>query len=304
MLDLLNGLSVSGEPRAETADRPMPARPMKRRGPATIYFDIETVPDESRLESFRLDPLPTPKPETPFVGCPSVAETIKCGLDKIGFVINEINPPAEWLDALIEADAISEKPREGVKKLVASMLARRADVTAAGDERRKLLSVTPEFCRIVAIGIAKGEDAPESRVVGNVEHGSSPETEKNLLEWFWWSVIPGGPVCGFNVAAFDLPVIFIRSAILGVKPTRLFEMQPWKGDVIDLMKLRFPSGAAKKLKDLARFYGFDVPAGDVDGSQVAPLFAAGKLNEIGEYVRSDVSLTRRLHAFYSGFFCD
>src|SRR5690606_12649199 len=161
----------------------------------------------------------------------------------------------------------------------------------------KLLSVTPEFCRIVAMGWAFGNEEPRSMVVG--EH----YTEDGILAAFWDMVADlRGRVIGFNIVGFDLPVIYIRSALLGITPSRQFDLRPWGNDVIDLMQARFPKGPSKPMKSLARFYGLDIPAGEMDGGSVAQLVAEGKTDEVADYVKSDVIVTRQLHEFYRGYF--
>lgn len=58
----------------------------------------------------------------------------------------------------------------------------------------------------------------------------------------------------------------------------------------------------KKLKDLAKWYGIEVPAGDVDGSQVLELYQSDP-EMLARYVRSDVEITRQLHGLWRGTFC-
>jgi hypothetical protein len=48
--------------------------------------------------------------------------------------------------------------------------------------------------------------------------------------------------------------------------------------------------------------GIPIPAEGVDGSQVAELFASDPV-KLGDYVRSDIQITRELHRRFRGFFC-
>jgi dipeptidyl aminopeptidase/acylaminoacyl peptidase len=109
-------------------------------------------------------------------------------------------------------------------------------------------------------------------------------------------------VCGYNVLHFDLPTIFVRSILLDVAPSRQFDLKPWGTDAIDLMKKRFPTSGAMKMKTIAACMGISIPAGDIDGSQVEELWKNDP-KKLGEYVRSDVDLVKALHQRYSGFFC-
>ena len=173
----------------------------------------------------------------------------------------------------------------------------------AGDseaDKTKKMSVTPEFCRIVAIGIGFGEDAKD--VQGFVSHTGSAIEEAELLEWWWDCAKRASTIAGYNIIGFDLPVIYVRSAILGVKPTRKFDMRPWGTDVLDLMATRWPRGNQMKLKDLARVMGLDVPAGDCDGPQVAALYRDDPV-KLAEYVKSDVIICQQLRRMWRGLFC-
>ena len=157
--------------------------------------------------------------------------------------------------------------------------------------------MTPVYCRIVAIGMQFGNDQVQSQVVGK-----DNATEVELLTDFWEVAARSSSLVGYNIAQFDLPVIYVRSRILGIKPTRKIDTKPWGGQVIDLMQTMFPRGASMKLKDLARILGFTIPAEDVDGSEVFELWQAGKLDEIAKYQASDIEVTRQLFDFQQGFF--
>ena len=210
--------------------------------------------------------------------------------------------PAEWIAAAEKRELSAEKAPQGkvVDDLrgLAKLQAGEADaIKAAGEAQRKTMSVTPEFCRVVAMGCAAGAGEIRTFVVGRHD-----TTEKSILERFWELVTESTPIVGFNIINFDLPVIFIRSAILGVRPSQKIDMRPWGGQVIDLMTARYPKGGQKGLKDLARILGFTVQAEGMDGSQVYDLWKAGDLESIAKYQASDIDVTRRLYEFYSGYF--
>lgn len=271
-----------------------------------LYFDIETVPDEERLEQFDLPPLPKPKPKPKEL--PKPEEFVAGTVNDVKKMLAEAAWPAEFLSAT-EAAEVADKNRSGVTWAIGQ--ARKEDLSQAIADRQKLLSTTPEFCRIVAIGIAIGS----GDIHGAVDLGDDNKesllgfTECEMLEMFWSCATKCSPLIGFNCLHFDLPVIFFRSALLGVEPTRLIDMKPWGRDVLDLYLRRFGQrgNTDKKrpgsLKKLAPLCGIKVPAGDVDGSQVAAL-AKSDPEKLGQYVCSDVEVTRKLHRFYSGYFCE
>ena len=52
-------------------------------------------------------------------------------------------------------------------------------------------------------------------------------------------------------------------------------------------------GKFVSLDNLCKFFGFE-GKGDIDGSQVYPMYKEGKIEEIAEYCRQDVIKTRKL----------
>lgn len=319
MIDLLSGIAPSptADPLAGIST-PAPEQPKRRGRPRKsaaganrpMYFDIETIPDESRLELFGLDSLPTLPPPTAGDELPSVESFLAMDLKAAAKFLSTNNPPDSWIDAVIAAEDAKEKPRKGLHDIIDDRTSRLNAIANAASERSKLLSTTPEFNRVISLAIAIGDDAPEALVDGIASRGSQVETEKSLLEFFWFTVRSCNTIVGFHIAGFDLPTIFIRSALLGIEPTRRIDLTPWKGEVVDLAVARFPKGSPGeektgrpgKMKTLARVYGIDVPAGDVDGSQVAELFKTDPA-AVGRYDASDVVVAREIHRLYQGFFC-
>lgn len=318
-----NDLDLSGvldllPPKTEAAAAgAAPAKPAARaaksqsRGKQILYFDLETVPDESRLDSFMLDPLPVPLPRRDITQCPAIEAVLGYSLESLKKMLLELNPDDAWLDQLEAAENAKgtnggkDKPRKVALDAIAEIRGQADTLAGKTEERRKLLSVTPEFNKIVAVGWATGDDVTEAMVVGAPLGNSETVkiSEIDAIDKLWSLIGSGGPIVGYNIAGFDLPTLFIRSAILGLKPPRRLDLRPWGDDVVDLMQARFPKGASRKLKELAAYYGFAVPAGDFEGSKVYETWKAGEFNQIAAYVRSDVEISRRLHSFYRGFFC-
>jgi hypothetical protein len=313
LLDFLDDESaeaadVATDVRFEVVEKPAnkPAEPPSDRKPAIrrrqpLYFDIETVGDTDREHLFGLDPLPQP---IPLEECPAPPEATKGTVEEIKARLKGKTFPAEWCAACANHEATAQKPRKTIYDLFTQMMNETQQVV---EGRRKLLSVTPEFCRVVSLAWAVGDEPVESLVVGQ-EVGVD---EVSLLWKFWSLAKNASPVIGYNILHFDLPVIFVRSMLLGVAPTRQFDMKPWGGDVCDIFKVRFPSfglnskeSGAGELKNLARVLGIpvDEEADGVDGSQVWKLWEAGEFEKLGAYNRSDVQLTRELHRKMRGYF--
>lgn len=259
---------------------------------ATLYFDIETVPDFERVDVF---PVEEPEPLPEELPVYDHGRFLDRTVPPIVNQIHELNPSVGDMEKLANAERNGAN-RKGVLAALEKQLKRHEDYANAVKQYHKTLSVTPEYCRIVAIGWAVNGSAVKSVLV------SDGDPEAGLLAGFWRIIQSNNlRLCGYNVAGFDLPTIFARSAILGVQPSRKLDLRPWGNDVLDLMKQRFPTGRAMKLKDMARLYGIDVPAEDTDGSQVMDLWENDP-EKLGEYVRSDVAITRDLHQTLQGYF--
>lgn len=278
--------------------RPTPPQP---RGRQCLYFDLETIPDEPRQHLFGLDPLPELPPVIPYAELMTPEEFISQGLDEISKFVYAKNPDPSWLDEVAQKELTSKKPRKGLFDLVGAAKSVGSNAAAAKIEQRKKMSVTPEFCRIVAFGWAVGGGDVNSIVVD--VNGDLDLQEKKILIAIWDLIKNCGPVVGFNILGFDMVVVIVRSIIHGIIPTRNFaNVKPWdQSSIIDLMLCRFPKGGAMKLKALLRLYGIEPPAGECDGSQVEEL-ARTDPEKLGEYVRSDVWLSRELHRKWMGYF--
>lgn len=289
---------------------------MRRRSscPANVlFFDLETIPDYGREQLFGLPPVPQPAMYAAESECPMPTELIRGTEDDVKAAISKAQSngkmlPKSILEAALSAESKSEKPkpRKGVMSILADMIkaidGEASAIEQAANNRRKEMSVTPEFCRIVSFGWAMGDDIPQSSTFRNGNGTEDHDTyEKSVLKKFWEQAKRAKLIVGFNHVGFDLPVIYVRSALLGIEPTRTIDLKPWGGEVCDIMSGRWPRGGQKKLKDLARIVGFPVPAGDVDGSQVEELLKTDPM-KLADYNRSDVSITREIFLMYRGLF--
>jgi len=209
-----------------------------------------------------------------------------------------------WLEQVEECER-KGKDRKGLCDAIESCRKAKGEVAEATSVRLKKMSVTPEMCRIVAMGWAVNNEDPTSLVVGQ-ELADAPGVtvgERYILDTFWSLAARNCTVIGWNVLDFDLIVLLIRSILLDVPSLRIISLHPWNNhDVLDLMRVRYGNRYGG-LKSFARMLGIGIPAEGVDGSQVLELFASSQLDRIGEYVRSDVSITRLAHRQMSGYFC-
>ncbi len=309
-------------PVSTTVGRSPRKQPAKTQ---VVFLDLETVPDFSRYDLFGLPEIPQPAEymaenegptQSELMNPPRLDMNKPATLDDINGAVKAALSKAsgkklrrEIVEACIEIEKKSQKPRKGVIDLFSDMVAAIdgeakmiADAIATNN---KAMSVCPEMNKIVAIGWAVGDEPVQSMVVGaQRSDGSGLITELDILDRIWTVIgnANGGPVCGFNVLGFDLPTIFVRSAMNKIKARRKFDLKPWGGDVLDLMALRYAKGQFKGLGWLTKVNGIISEVPDVDGSMVGQLYDAGEFDKIGAYVRDDVALARSYHRMYAGFF--
>lgn len=142
---------------------------------------------------------------------------------------------------------------------------------------------------------------PYERIPGSkVQRGA----EADLLRTFWSLVGPRGGarkrLVSFNGRGYDLPVLAIRSAMLGVKPVKLLDGKPWEMRELhlDLMDVFCFGGAVRdrfKLDYWCRRFGVESPKTKLDGSQVARAYREGAIEDIGEYCLRDTRATAELY---------
>lgn len=196
------------------------------------------------------------------------------------------------------------------------------EATDEAKEAKKLeliqqLNLTPLTAQVVAVAMVNVDsgrgkvlyqsDEPEETKSsdGLVEFVSG--TEDDLLHGFWETVVKFDRFVTFNGRGFDCPFLMLRSALLGIKPTK------------DLMPYRYDSKKHCDLADQFTFYGaytqrrfnldfyckafgIESPkAHGVSGLDVNNLFAEGRFKEIAEYCLRDVRSTVELYKKWRGF---
>jgi len=100
---------------------------------------------------------------------------------------------------------------------------------------------------------------------------------------------------GHNIVGFDLRVIKQRSIVLGYKPPAAipFDAKPWDNiRVFDTMT-QWDGQNKVRLDKLARAFG--IKGKTTDGSQVYQMWKDGKHQEIADYCKEDVELTRKVY---------
>lgn len=183
-----------------------------------------------------------------------------------------------------------------------------ADTDEKREEAIQKLSLHALTARIIAIGMMNPDtDAGKVFFQGNsseqfvsddgkVEFRSGGE--KEMLSWFWADVQRYDRFITFNGRSFDCPFLMLRSAVLGVKPTR------------NLMPYRYNASTHCDLLEQLTFYGvtrkfnldfyckaFDIksPKSEgITGLDLGKLFEEGRFREIATYCLGDLIATSEL----------
>lgn len=206
----------------------------------------------------------------------------------------------------VDYDSLDEYSRESLEKY--------AETEEELAEVRSTLGISPLTGEIVAIGILNPEtdkgaiyirtDAP---LPAEVRPGVALETgtEKEILQKFWETAEHYQQFISFNGRCFDIPFLFIRSAVLDVRPSknlmanRYLGSQPASALQIDLLDQLSFYGAFRGKRSLhfwCRAFGIKSPKEDgVTGDDVFRLMQEGKCKEIAEYNLGDLVATKALY---------
>jgi hypothetical protein len=160
------------------------------------------------------------------------------------------------------------------------------------DEQRGMLLLEGQTA-----GPSDWEKVPHSKI----QRGSEVE----LLETFWKLVDRRGlRLVSYNGRGYDGPMLMIRSAQLGVKPS--VNLLPYRYDVsghCDLHEIFSFHGSVRERYSLdywCRRFDVESPKGSIDGSQVARAYRDGRIEDIGEYCLRDVRATAQLYECVRG----
>lgn len=170
------------------------------------------------------------------------------------------------------------------------------------------LNLTAPTAQVIAIGMlnvdtAKGKVLYQSDEFeewtsedGLVEFASG--TEEDVLGEFWDVVKRYDRLVTFNGRMFDCPFVMLRSAILGVRPSRNLMGNRYAKDVVDLLEQLSFYGATRKfnLDFYCRVFGIQSPkAGGITGLDMNKLFADGRHKDIARYCLGDCRATVELY---------
>lgn len=145
------------------------------------------------------------------------------------------------------------------------------------------------FGRIACIGYAIN-DSPAECLVGD---------EKKMLQDFWEIAKTSDLFIGFNNMDFDLRFIYQRSVIQNVKPSKELYFARYRNNPIyDVMHewKKWDNQSSISLHALAKALGLaSSKEGGIEGSGVAKAYEDGRIDEIAEYCKRDVEVTRKIY---------
>jgi hypothetical protein len=206
-------------------------------------------------------------------------------------------------------------PWEEVDEITRGYLLAREEAGERRDAVPERTGLYPGLGKVIAIGMwLVGEDRGLILLEGKSEETKSwekvPNTkifrgdERAILEKFW-ELVARKPAGGsprlvtFNGRSYDGPVLTIRSAQLAVRPSRnLLPNRYSIAEHCDLMEVLTFMGATRdrySLEYWCRRFDIESPKGSIDGSQVARVYRAGRIDDIGEYCLRDVRATAQLY---------
>ena len=169
------------------------------------------------------------------------------------------------------------------------------------------------FSHIAAIGVMDADTKKGSvyYMDRSIESNSSkddffsyiPAAEKDILQKFWKEVAKYKQVITFNGRRFDAPFIHIRSAILGIKPTKNLSPNRYSEEHLDLYDRLTFFGATKgySLDVWCRVLGIESPKQEASGEMVRSLFDKGRFLDIARYCSKDVLATHELYLRWNEF---
>ncbi len=203
---------------------------------------------------------------------------------KLFFDIETIPAEEKYKDLVIELGLQKEnrKNKTKIKRISKSKK----------QEFYKQSAISGDFGRILCIGYAI-DDGEISIIKGE---------ETQILKEWWEIANLADLFVGHNIMDFDLRFIFKRSIVHHIKPCAKhlnLSFARYKNfPIYDTMREweKWNPESFIKLDTLAKILNLESSkSGGIDGSQVFEFYEKGKLDEIYEYCKKDVKLTREVY---------
>ena len=207
-------------------------------------------------------------------------------------------------------------PWEEIDEITRGYLLERSRDSEEREAVRERTALYPGLGKVIAIGLWNVEQDSGMVLLEGEEEGEQgwekvPHSkifrggEAQLLERFWsivaWRdarrLLPR--LVSYNGRGYDGPILSIRSAQLGVTPSR--DLVPYRYDIsehCDLLDVLTFQGSTRDRFSLdywCRRFDIESPKGSIDGSQVGRAYREGRVEDIGEYCLRDVRATSQLY---------
>lgn len=199
-------------------------------------------------------------------------------------------------------------PLETFDPIQQDYLLRFAESEEEKAETIQKLNLYPLTAQIIAIGMYN-PDTERGKILfqadERVDTFSEDETihylsgdERTILSTFWDDVVKYEQIITFNGRGFDGPFLMMRSAILGIRPTR--NLLPYRFDPsqhCDLLEQFTFYGAIRKfnLDFYCKAFGVESPKSHgITGLDLGKLWEEKKFREIAEYCLGDLKATAEL----------
>lgn len=247
-----------------------------------LTLDIETDVDTELEERWGF---PSILPTEAFIEPGAVTKKTVDGVKEYLGTFDPMAVNPEWVAQVISAENGREKPRKQVIDVLTKAATNRADTIAR-------FPLDPQLGRILTVAWAIDDNPVEGMVAG--------DNERDALMVLWDLLAGARWIVGWKVINFDLRFIFGRTVQNRLSPTRSISMRKFGNpDVIDLKVAVWGNDTGVKgLKQTARHFGIAIPAGDADGSKIGQM----TIEEVLEYNKSDVAVTRALHELVGGMY--
>ncbi|MFQ5797162.1 MAG: ribonuclease H-like domain-containing protein [Bacteroidota bacterium] len=205
-------------------------------------------------------------------------------------------------------------PLESFDEVQQEYLMRFAATEEEKEESKRKLNLSALTAQIITIGMMNPEtsagqvlfQSPEKEEFasadGSIEFRSGDE--RDLLERFWETVTHYDQFITFNGRSFDCPFLMLRSAMIGVKPSRNILPSRYSQVHIDLLDQFTFYGATRKfsLDFYCKSFGIKSPkSGGITGLDLGKLHRAGKHREIAEYCLRDLRATAELYRTWNAY---
>ncbi len=206
-------------------------------------------------------------------------------------------------------------PLESFDEVQQEYLLKFADSDAKKDETVQKFSLYPTTAQIIVIGMLN-PDTGHGKVLFQSESAVDEHSgdgaihflsgsEADVLRQFWSDLLHYEQFITFNGRGFDCPFLMLRSAILGIQPSR--HLMPYRYDSrihCDLLEQFTFYGALRKfnLDFYCKSFGIESPKSHgITGLDLRDLFAQKRYREIAEYNLGDLKATAELFRRWEKF---